>query len=176
MPNEPEQKLWLVFLFWIKSLQNGEGISTRYCNMVSSPKELRGAYILITIQFEFPNRRIGDLQQLNEILQTMELADLDLTDTEGYLATTKNRRGRILHQRYGLDRGTLHCELADGRPGHHYQINTYVADGTIDHDTYLDNWRQFHSDRVIRISIVSSFGDMRAYTIVHHEKAAESHE
>lgn len=144
--------------------------------MVSSPKELRGAYILITIQFDFPDRRIGDLQQLNKILQAMELTDLDLKNTEGYFALVIDLQNTVVNWHYGLERGTLHCELADGRPGHHYQIDSYVPDDVTDHDAYLDNWQKEHPDRVMHLYFYSKSSNMIAYTIVHHEKAAESHE
>lgn len=126
---------------------------------------------MITICFDFKNREASDLQQLNALLATMKLKDLDLEDTQGYLSVTRDGDGNLLGKRYGLDSGTLVCKLAGSGRGFCYQIDTVVVDKAVDYDTYMDCWRESHPDRAMRTVITIEFASDFAYIIAHHQKA-----
>lgn len=103
----------------------------------------------------------------------MKLTDLQIDDFDGYLETTKDGEGNLLHMRYGLDSGTLICTEAPGnKEGYTYQIDTVVVDDAagVEGEDFLDCWREAHPDRVIRIAITVEFGSSKAYTIAYHEK------
>ena len=125
---------------------------------------------MITITYDFKNRRAEDIAQINAILATMKLRDLRLEEHEGYLATTTDADGNLLHQRCGLDRGKLICEPAEGESGYVYQIDTAVADRSEDHEEFLRIWRNRNPHRAMRIVIKVEYGNAFAYTIVHHQK------
>lgn len=127
---------------------------------------------MITIGFDFKNRKASDLHQLNALLATMKLQELRLENPEGYLATARDGEGNLLHKRYGLDSGTLVCRLSKGRTGYQYQIDTVVVERSagIGDEEFLDCWREGHPDRVIRIVITNGYADSLAYTIVHHQR------
>lgn len=127
---------------------------------------------MITITYDFKNRRAEDLAQINAILATMRLQDLRLEDYDGYLATTTDADGNLVHQRYGLDSGKLICKLAEGKSGYEYQIDTVVTDRSVDHEEFLENWRKNHPDRIMRIVITVDHGNVFGYTIVHHQKGS----
>lgn len=126
---------------------------------------------MITINFDFKNRKPEDLAQLNAILATMKLQDLRLEDTEGYLATTTDGEGNLLGYRYGLDSGQLVSKLSKGKSGYCYQIDSVVVDESIDHEEFLDIWRESHPDRAVRIVIRSAYDEVAGYLIVHHQRA-----
>lgn len=125
---------------------------------------------MITIKYDFKNRNAKDVEQLNAILSTMVLEDLRLEDSTGYLATTTDEKDNLLHQRYGVDRGTLICTLAKDDTGYHYQIDTAAVDQSVTHETFLEIWRNSHPDRVHRIVYRVKFDDMAGYLIIHHQK------
>lgn len=125
---------------------------------------------MITMTFDFRERRAEDLVQLNEILATMKLDELQLTETDGYMATTTDGDGNLLGYRYGLDRGKLVCKLSKGRRGYRYQIDSVVVDESVDHDEFLDIWRKSYPNRVLRMVIRSGFDDVAGYLIVHHQR------
>lgn len=125
---------------------------------------------MITINFDFNNREASDLQQLNALLATMKLKDLDLKDTHGYLAVTEDGDGNLLHKRYGLDSGTMVCKLAGSGNGYCYQIDTVVVDKTVDYNTYMDCWRESHPDRTVRTVVTIEFATDFGYIIAHHQK------
>lgn len=126
---------------------------------------------MITIHFDYKNREASDLEQLNALLATMKLKELKLEDTEGYLAVTRDGDGNLLEKRYGLDSGSLVCTLADGGNGYCYQIDTAVADRSVDYDTFINGWRESHPDRALRTVITLEFAMEYAYIIAHHQKA-----
>lgn len=125
---------------------------------------------MITIGFDFKDRKAEDLDQLNALLATMKLQNLRLEDTEGYLATTTDGDGNLLGHRYGLDSGQLVCKLSKGKTGYCYQIDSVVVDESIDREEYLDIWREIHPDRVVRIVIRSAYDEVAGYLIVHHQR------
>lgn len=125
---------------------------------------------MITITYDFHNRRQEDLDQINALLAVMKLEDLQLEDAEGYLATTSNAQRVLLGRRYGLDSGKLICRIAENGGGNCYRIETCVEDSGLDPDDCLQHWRSSHPDRAMRIAIVAGFGDVNGYLIVHHEK------
>lgn len=131
---------------------------------------------MITIAFDFHHYREENLQQLNKLLQTMELTDLSIADSEGYLATPTAPESSLPHRYCGLGSGILYCKLAKNHAGFHYQIDTYVADRTIDRKAYLDTWQQQHPDRVLHIPMVLGFPDALALVIIHREKVVAQNE
>ena len=61
---------------------------------------------VIELRFDFNDRDPGDLEQINRLLATMELTDVDVKDIKGYLATTQEfQNDRVVQTtyRYGLD-------------------------------------------------------------------------
>ncbi len=128
---------------------------------------------MITINYDFKNREAEELEQINAILSVMRLRDMKIEGFKGYLETTRDGKGNLLHKRYGIDRGTLICKEAHGNQhGYTYQIDTVVVDDAagVEGETVLDWWRAAHPDRVIRISITVGYKGSKAYTIAHHEK------
>lgn len=125
---------------------------------------------MITIQFDFRNRRAEDLVQLNALLAAMELRDLQLKDSDGYLATTTDGEGNLISYRYGLDSGALICVPAEDGVGYQYQIDSLVADNSVAHEEVLQLWRKNHPDRAMRIVIRSGFDHVSGYIIMHHQR------
>lgn len=126
---------------------------------------------MIKLAFDFHSRQASDLEQLNRILSTMPLQELDLEDPEGYLAVTKDRYGNMVHQRYGLDTGTLVCRLAENGRGDIYRIDSVVVDKSVDPEDYLDCWRSSNPDRAMRTVITLGFDRAYAFLILHHKAA-----
>ena len=118
------------------------------------------------LDFDFRDRKVSDLEQLNKVLSAMKLKSLELENTEGYLAVTRDKDGNLVHQRYGLDRGTLICTPA--KDGDCYQLDTVVTDQSVAYDDFLEVWRKNHPGRVVRTVITVSFEEVFAYVIAHH--------
>lgn len=125
---------------------------------------------MITINFDFKDRKAEDLKQLNALLATMKLKELHLEHTSHYLATTTDGEGNLIGYRFGMDSGELICKLAKGKSGYYYQIDSVVVDESIDHDEFLDIWRENHPDRIVRIVIRSGYDEVAGYLIVHHQR------
>ena len=98
----------------------------------------------------------------------MKLDRVELKNSNGYLAVTQDGDGNLLEKRYGLDSGRLICTHSDN--GYCYQIDTAVADRSVDHDEFLDIWRSCHPDRVVRTLITLEFDSDFAYVILHHQR------
>ena len=64
---------------------------------------------VIELRFDFNDRDPGDLEQINRLLATMELTDVDVKDIKGYLATTQE------FQNDPLWTGQRHAHLQKGR-------------------------------------------------------------
>jgi len=126
---------------------------------------------MMRISFNFNYRRPEDLEQLNAMLATMKLQELRLEDTNGYLATTTDGEGNLIGRRYGLDSGELVCRLSKGKTGYCYQIDSVVVDNSIEHEEFLNVWRQTHPDRIIRIVIRCEHDEVSGYLIVYHQRA-----
>lgn len=95
---------------------------------------------------------------------------MELTMQEAQERMARNG-GNLLEKRYGLDSGSLVCTLADGGNGYCYQIDTAVADRSVDYDTFITSWRESHPDRALRTVITLVFATEYAYIIAHHQKA-----
>lgn len=121
------------------------------------------------VEFCFKNREASDLEKLNHVLSAMKLSNVKLNNPKGYLAVTRDGDGNLVHQRYGLDSGTLICTPA--KDGYCYQMDTAVVDHSVDHDEFLDIWRSCHPDRVIRTAITIGFEEALGIVILHHQRA-----
>lgn len=87
---------------------------------------------VIELRFDFNDRDPGDLEQINRLLATMELTDVDVKDIKGYLATTQEfQNDRVVQTtyRYGLDSGTLICKRADDAQTYRFQVATEAFEG-----------------------------------------------
>ena len=120
------------------------------------------------IEFDFRDRKASDLEKLNRILSSMKLVNLELKNSRGYLAQTQDGDGNLLEKRYGLDSGTLICTPA--KNGYGYQIDTAVADRSVDHDEFLEIWRSGHPDRVLRTVMTLEYQTDYACIILHHQR------
>ena len=89
------------------------------------------------VDFDFKDREATDLEKLNRILAALKLEKLELKNSKGYLAVAQDGQGNLLEKRYGLDSGTLIC--TPSRSGDCYQIDTAVADRSVDYDEFLEN-------------------------------------
>lgn len=120
------------------------------------------------IEFDFKDRDASDLEKLNKILTSMRLENLELKNSRGYLAVTQDGEGNLLEKRYGLDSGTLICVAS--KNGYGYQIDTAVADHSVDHDEFLEIWRSSHPNRAMRTVITLEYETDFAYIILHHQR------
>lgn len=123
------------------------------------------------IDFDFPDREETDLDELNQRLAKMKLVDVSL-DVHGYLATTTDGKGNLLHQRYGLDRGTLIC--TPGKEGGCFQIDTLVADSLVELEEIMEIWRNSHPEKEIHHVCQFEFPknkDVYTYIILYYYKA-----
>ena len=120
------------------------------------------------IEFDFKDRESADLEKLNKILASLRLENLELKNSRGYLAVTQDGEGNLLEKRYGLDSGTLIC--TPSKNGFGYQIDTAVADRSVDHDEFLEIWRSSHPDRAMRTVITLEYEADFAYIILHHPR------
>lgn len=124
--------------------------------------------IMHHIEFDFEDRKETDLEELNKILSSLKLENLELENSRGYLAVTRDGEGNLLHKRYGLDSGTLIC--TPSKVGHCYRIDTAVTDRSIDPDEFPEIWRYSHPDRVMRTVITLEYDTNYAYIILHHQR------
>ena len=120
------------------------------------------------VDFDFKDREASDLEKLNRILASLKLEKLELKNFKGYLAVTQDGDGNLLEKRYGLDSGTLIC--TPSRNGYSYQIDTAVADRSVDHDEFLDIWRSTHLGKAMRTVITMEYENDIAYIILHHQR------
>lgn len=123
------------------------------------------------IEFDFPDRKAADLDQLNQRLAAMKLLDVSLDDINGYLATTKDGEGNLLHRRYGLDNGTL--TGTPGSEGHCFQLDTLVEDRSVNVQEIMENWRNGHPEEEIHRVCQIGFPkdkDVYAYIVLHYHK------
>lgn len=122
----------------------------------------------INIDFNFAEPNGSCVRQLNALLAAMELRDMEL-----YIDFTSPRdmRKGAVSRRCGT-RGSLVCELASGGGGHRFQIDTQTAMHTTDEDEeiFIECWCKKHLDRVLHTVIVYSFGEVKAYVLVHRER------
>lgn len=120
------------------------------------------------VDFNFKDRETSDLEKLNRILASLKLEKLELKNARGYLAVSQDGDGNLLEKRYGLDSGTLIC--TPSRSGNSYQIDTAVADKSVDHDEFLEIWRTNNPSRAMRTVITIEYETDFAYTILHHQR------
>ena len=120
------------------------------------------------IEFDFKNREASDLVKLNKVLNTMNLETVELKEYKGYLAVTQDGNDNLLDKRFGLDRGKLEFEPSE--KGDRYQIDTAVADKSVDYDAFLEIWRGARPNRVVRTVITLEYENDYAYIILHHRK------
>lgn len=120
------------------------------------------------VDFDFKEREASDLEKLNRILASLKLEKLELKNFKGYLAVTQDGEGNLLEKRYGLDCGTLIC--TPSKNGDCYQIDTAVADRSVDYDEFLEIWRTNNPNRVMRAVITMEYEMDFAYIILHHQK------
>ena len=120
------------------------------------------------VDFDFKERETSDLEKLNRILASLKLEKLELKNSRGYLAVTRDGDDNLLEKRYGLDSGTLIC--TPSRSGDCYQIDTAVADKSVDHDEFLEIWRANNPNRAMRTVITMEYETDFAYIILHHRR------
>ena len=120
------------------------------------------------VDFDFKDREASDLEKLNRILASLKLEKLELKNSRGYLAVTRDGDDNLLEKRYGLDSGTLIC--TPSKNGDFYQIDTAVADRSVDHDEFLEIWRINNPSRVMRTVITMEYETDFAFIILHHQK------
>lgn len=120
------------------------------------------------IDFDFKDREATDLEKLNRIFASLKLEKLELKNSKGYLAVTQDGEGNLLEKRYGLDSGTLIC--TPSKNGDFYQIDTAVADRSVDHDEFLEIWRTNNPDRAMRTVIAIEYETDFAFIILHHQR------
>lgn len=120
------------------------------------------------VDFDFKDREASDLEKLNRILASLKLEKLELKNSRGYLAVTRDGDDNLLEKRYGLDSGTLIC--TPSKNGNCYQIDTAVADRSVDHDEFLEIWRSSHPNRAMRTVITLEYETDFAFIILHHQK------
>lgn len=125
---------------------------------------------MITINFDFENRRQDELVCLNNILATMNLDELRLENDKEYLATTTDGEGKLIGNRHGLSSGTLVCNLSESESGYQYRIDSGVIDEGTDEEAFLHNWSDSHPDRTVRAFITSQFNGLVGCLIVHHQR------
>lgn len=124
--------------------------------------------IIHHVDFDFKDREATDLEKLNRILASLKLEKLELKNSKGYLAVTRDGDDNLLEKRYGLDSGTLIC--TPSRNGDCYQIDTAVVDKSVDHDEFLEIWRINNPSRVMRTVITMEYETDFAFIILHHQK------
>jgi len=120
------------------------------------------------VDFDFKERETSDLEKLNRILASLKLEKLELKNSRGYLAVTRDGDDNLLEKRYGLDSGTLIC--TPSRNGDFYQIDTAVADKSVDNDEFLEIWRANNPNRAMRTVITMEYETDFAYIILHHQR------
>jgi len=120
------------------------------------------------VDFDFKERETSDLEKLNRILASLKLEKLELKNSRGYLAVTRDGDDNLLEKRYGLDSGTLIC--TPSRNGDFYQIDTAVADKSVDNDEFLEIWRANNPNRAMRTVITMEYETDFAYIILHHRR------
>lgn len=120
------------------------------------------------IEFDFKDRDASDQEKLNKILASLRLEKLELKNSRGYLVVAQDGEGNLLEKRCGLDSGTLIC--TPSKSGDCYQIDTAVADKSVDHDEFLDIWRTNNPTRAMRTVITMEYETDFAYIILHHQK------
>ena len=122
-----------------------------------------------TIDFTFA-RRVDDVAQINALLSSMKLASIDLSETDLYLETSYDGRENVTGRRLGLNGGTIAFELADDEPGHIYQLMTEVVDLDVDHEEYIQNWRDSHPDLILNMLIRVEYDEAFGYLAVYYAK------
>lgn len=120
------------------------------------------------VDFDFKDREASNLEKLNRILASLKLEKLELKNSRGYLAVTRDGADNLLEKRYGLDSGTLIC--TPSRNGDCYQIDTAVADMSVDHDEFLEIWRINNPTRAMHTVITMEYETDFAYIILHHQR------
>ena len=106
---------------------------------------------VIELRFDFNDRDPGDLEQINRLLATMELTDVDVKDIKGYLATTQEfQNDRVVQTtyRYGLDSGAN--AMGDGQ--------------------FAQYWRKLYPHRKLSTVITIGFERHTAFLVVYFEE------
>ena len=132
----------------------------------------------IKIQFEYNDGKEEDLVQLNQMLATMDLTDVDVEELSVYLCTTKELDHEVVvgtTYRCGLNSGILVCKKADFEKNYRYQIATEVfesADVMTD-GTFADYWREKYPGRKLSTVATYDFDTHIAVVTVYFEKIVE---
>ena len=128
------------------------------------------------LEFNFKNRNASDLILLNHRLSSMKLLDLELENSKGYLATTKDGSGNLISHRYGFVSGTLVCTLAEDRNGYLFQIDTAVTDCAVRHEAFGDAWQSSHPEFTMRVLHTIAFDNANAHIVLYHLPADDSYD
>ena len=132
----------------------------------------------IKIQFEYNDGKEEDLVQLNQMLATMDLTDVDVEELSVYLCTTKELDHEVVvgtTYRCGLNSGISVCKKADFEKNYRYQIATEVfesADVMTD-GTFADYWREKYPGRKLSTVATYDFDTHIAVVTVYFEKIVE---
>lgn len=130
---------------------------------------------VIELRFDFNDRDPGDLEQINRLLATMELTDVDVKDIKGYLATTQEfQNDRVVQTtyRYGLDSGTLICKRADDAQTYRFQVATEAFEGAnaMGDGQFAQYWRKLYPHRKLSTVITIGFERPTAFLVVYFEE------
>ena len=120
----------------------------------------------IIIEMTFKDRRETDLPQINALLATMPLKELEVKESRGYLAVTRSPQGT--ERRYGLDEARLVCHLADcSEEGFCYQIDAITYEHWEDEDGLMQRWRETHPGRILCMTITRCYQSCCCCMIIH---------
>lgn len=132
----------------------------------------------IRIQFEYKDGREEDLDQINQMLATMKLTDLDVDDLSVYLCETQHFDQEVVvgtTYRCGLSSGVLVCKEADFEKTYRYQIATEVLEGAdaMEDGTFADYWRENYPGRKLSTVATYGFDTHTAVVVVYFEEIVE---
>ena len=124
----------------------------------------------LSFQFDQPDR--GNQAAVNQALSGLRIAQLDLKELEGCIATVteyKENQTASVSYWYGILSVEMDIQTADD--GDVYQIDTeVVAADNVQDDHYMDSWRSRHPGCIPRILQTMSYKDgaLLAYIVLYH--------
>ena len=132
---------------------------------------------MFKMTFDFNDRELTDLEQVNTALSALRFSNVEMENSDGYLATTttydaETQRPKGITYNYGFDHLELACERDEGDELHTWQVDTQAfPKGEVSgSDEFHDIWCGEYPNRAVRTLMQYSFKEADAFVVLYHEK------
>lgn len=127
--------------------------------------------------FDFEDRELNNIDYVNAALSAMQLSDVSLEDSDGFVAVTthydtETHQPKEKTYDFGFDKLDLACEAEEDEDLHIWQIDAHAfPEGEISaSNEFHAMWCDEHPDRALRRIVKYSYGTTDVFVVLHHER------